>query len=172
MTDLISYMNLKSWLDEQGVTLVAVSKTKSVDEIRRVHALGQRVFGENRARELEEKQPELPGDIQWHMIGHLQSNKVKYIAPFISMIESVDSIKLLDRIDREAAKADRQIDVLLQVRIAEEETKYGFAPDDLRHAAADLASDARPHVRIRGLMGMASFVENTEKERGEFDMHK
>ncbi|MDX1476455.1 MAG: YggS family pyridoxal phosphate-dependent enzyme [Saprospiraceae bacterium] len=158
---------LRQYLDTHRVKLVAVSKTKSLAEIRQVYANGQRIFGENRARELAEKQPGLPGDIEWHMIGHLQTNKVKYIAPFVAMIQSVDSLKLLDRIELDAGRAGRTIDVLLQVKIAREESKYGFELDTLPERIGQLTGGRR-HVNVRGLMGMASFVDDEDVIRSEF----
>jgi len=168
--------------------LVAVSKTKPAEEIRSLYALGQRDFGENYVQELVDKQAQLPADIRWHFIGHLQSNKVKYIAPFVHLIHGVDSFKLLKEIDRQAAKNGRSIDVLLQVHIAREETKFGLDAGELEEimeigraevgqapkAEGRQRSDGREeelkNVRVRGLMGMASFVHDTdpEKVREEF----
>jgi pyridoxal phosphate enzyme (YggS family) len=147
-------------------TLVAVSKTKPVEDIQALYDLGQRDFGENYVQELVDKQAVLPPDIRWHFIGHLQSNKVKYIAPFVHLIHGVDSLKLLGEIDKQAGKTGRVIDVLLQVHIAQEETKFGMDRAEL-HAACE-AADSLKNVRIRGLMGMASFSSDTEKVRSEF----
>jgi pyridoxal phosphate enzyme (YggS family) len=146
--------------------LVAVSKTKPAEEIRALYALGQRDFGENYVQELVDKQAQLPADIRWHFIGHLQSNKVKYIAPFVHLIHGVDSFKLLKEIDRQAAKNGRSIDVLLQVHIAREETKFGLDAGELE----EIVSAEWKNVRVRGLMGMASFVHDTDpaKVREEF----
>jgi len=144
------------------VSLIAVSKTKTVADIQQAYDAGQRLFGENMVQELMEKHELLPADIQWHLIGHLQSNKVKYIAPFISMIQSVDSLKLLQEINKHAEKNDRVIDCLLQIYIADEETKYGLGFDE---AIELLRSEEFPqlkNVRIRGLMGIAT---NTDIEK-------
>jgi len=150
------------------VKLVAVSKTKPLEDVMKAYDAGQRIFGENRVQELIVKQPELPADIKWHMIGHLQTNKVKFIAPYISMIESVDSVKLLNTINKEGAKNKRLIDCLLQFHIASEETKHGFELQELRAfldtgQLADLS-----FVRIRGVMGMGTFTDNMEIVRNEF----
>jgi len=150
------------------VQLVAVSKTHPVSAIREVYDLGQRIFGENKVQELTEKQSELPQDIQWHLIGHLQTNKVKYIAGFIDTIQSVDSEKLLKEIDKEAAKHNRTIKVLLQVKIAEEDTKYGLTKDESRELFRQSLNGAFPNIAISGLMGMATFTEDKEQVRKEF----
>ena len=160
------YRTIATALNSAQVTLVAVSKTKSVADIRTLYDAGQRDFGENYVQELTEKQSLLPTDIRWHFIGHLQSNKVKYIASFVHLIQSVDSEKLLREVDKQAAKQGRVIDCLLQVYIAREETKFGLDEVELKTVfehAKDLA-----HVRILGLMGMASFTENPQKIREEF----
>lgn len=162
------YLSISGEVDKAGATLVAVSKTKSPDEIMAVYRQGQRIFGENRAQELAEKYPLLPDDIQWHMIGHLQSNKVKYIAPFVRMIESVDSFKLLRMIEKEGSKNNRTIDVLLQIKIAVEPSKYGFDPDPLENEILQIQPGQLRHVRIRGVMGMASFIDDTAQIRREF----
>lgn len=166
------FTQIKSSLGKQGVTLVAVSKTKTPEEILNVYNQGQRIFGENRVQELLEKQPLLPSDIQWHMIGHLQTNKVKYLAPFVDMIHAVDSLKLLRRIEREAANQQRCIDVLMQVKIATEASKFGFTPQELIVVGQELSSVSLSHVRICGVMGMASFVDDTDQVRSEFRMLK
>ncbi|TDX01141.1 hypothetical protein EDB95_2172 [Dinghuibacter silviterrae] len=147
-----------------GVTLVAVSKTKPVEDIQALYDLGQRDFGENYVQELLEKQPLLPGDIRWHFIGHLQSNKVKYIAPFVYLIHGVDSLSLLKEIHKQGAKHDRVIDCLLQVHIAAEETKFGFDRDEL----APALDHAFANARLRGLMGMASNSLDRMLVREEF----
>lgn len=163
--------NIKSLKNETttiNVKLLAVSKTKTVEEIKEAYEAGQRLFGENMVQELVDKYELLPKDIQWHLIGHLQSNKVKYIAPFISMIQSVDSLKLLQEIDKHAHKNNRIIDCLLQVYIADEETKYGLGFDEL---IALLRSDEYAglnHVRIRGFMGIATNTENEKQIKEEF----
>lgn len=151
-----------------SVQLVAVSKTKTVPHIMEAYNAGQRVFGENKVQELCAKYEEMPKDIQWHLIGHLQTNKVKYVAPFVTMIHAVDSLKLLKEIDKEAKKNNRIIDCLLQFHIAQEDTKFGL---DFDEASDLLKSDeylAMENVRIVGLMGMASFTDNTEQIENEF----
>lgn len=154
----------------KGVTLVAVSKTKPVSDIQELYALGQRDFGENYVQELVEKQPLLPADIRWHYIGHLQSNKVKYIAPFVHMVHAVDSFKLLQEINKQAEKNNRVTDVLLQMHIADEETKFGLDEKEiivlLEYYNAQKASLS--HVRICGLMGMATNTDDEAKVREEF----
>lgn len=162
-----NYHHIKNRLPAH-IQLVAVSKTHPVSAIREVYDLGQRVFGENKVQELTEKQLELPQDIQWHLIGHLQTNKVKYIAGFIDTIQSVDSEKLLKEIDKEAAKHNRTIKVLLQVKIAEEDTKYGLTKDESRELFRQSLNGAFPNIAISGLMGMATFTEDKEQVRKEF----
>jgi pyridoxal phosphate enzyme (YggS family) len=151
-----------------GVRLVAVSKTKPAGAIQEAYEAGQRSFGENRAQELAAKYPELPSDIEWHFIGHLQTNKVKYIAPFVSLIESVDSRKLLDEIDREAARNHRIISCLLQFHIAEEETKFGLSAREAEQLLDGYLARPERNIRICGVMGMATFTENMEHVRREF----
>lgn len=150
------------------VTLVAVSKTHPADMIRAVYDAGQRIFGENRVQEMCEKHDQLPRDIRWHMIGHLQTNKVKYIAPFVELIHSVDSDRLLAAIDKEAAKNVRVIDVLLEIHIAVEETKSGWDPVHLREYLASGSWRAYRNVRIRGIMTVASQTEDDSRIRSEF----
>lgn len=162
------YPELKAHLDQEQVTLVAVSKTKPQADIQALYDQGQRIFGENRVQEMAEKYEALPKDIAWHMIGHLQSKKVKSIAPFVTMIHSVDSLSLLEKIEREAERCGRCIDVLIQFHIAEEESKYGFDASDL--PAIYTALDGLTHVRARGVMGMASFVQDEEQVRAEFTL--
>ena len=164
--DANAYHRLKAELDAQGVTLLAVSKTKPKEDIEALYQLGHRDFAENYVQELVEKQPLLPGDIRWHFIGHLQRNKVKYIASFCAMIQGVDSLSLLQEINKQAQKCGRVIDVLLQVHIASEETKFGLGNDEV-FALLEQAS-LYPNVQIKGLMGMASFTDNTEQVRQEF----
>ncbi|PJJ84751.1 YggS family pyridoxal phosphate-dependent enzyme [Mucilaginibacter auburnensis] len=160
--------NLKSQTDAQKVTLVAVSKTKSVADIMEAYNAGQRIFGENMVQELVDKQEQLPDDIKWHLIGHLQSNKVKYIAPFIAMIQSVDSIKLLQEINKHALKNNRIIDCLLQVYIADEETKFGLGFDEaIELLRSDEFSELK-NIRIRGLMGIATNTESEKQLKEEF----
>ncbi|QBO59235.1 YggS family pyridoxal phosphate-dependent enzyme [Chryseobacterium salivictor] len=166
-----SYQKIKTGLPD-NVQLVAVSKTHPKEMIREVYDLGQRVFGENKVQELIEKHPQLPQDIQWHLIGHLQTNKVKYIAPFIDMIQSVDSEKLLVEIDKQAEKNHRKIKVLLQVKIAEEDTKYGLEVHETKELYLDYLNGKFPNIIISGLMGMATFTENKNQVRKEFTFLK
>ncbi len=167
-----TYKSVRSYLDSRGVTLVAVSKTKPIEDILALYDLGQRDFGENYVQELVEKAEKLPASIRWHFIGHLQSNKVKYIAPFVQLIHGVDSYKLLEEINKQAIKNNRVIDCLLQVHIATEETKFGFAIEELHSMLAAVAkqqqSGALQNVRIGGLMGMASFTDDVNKIKAEF----
>ncbi len=151
------------------VCLVAVSKFHPVESIRQAYIAGQRVFGESKAQELVQKKAELPDDIQWHFIGHLQSNKIKYIAPFVSMIHSIDSFKLLTEVDKFAAKENRIIRCLLQIHVAEEETKFGFSPDECAGMLRCGAWRDLKNVRICGIMGMASFTDNQTQIMGEFN---
>lgn len=153
----------------EGVTLVAVSKFHPADEIEAAYAAGQRVFGESHEQELTKKHDVLPKDIEWHFIGHLQTNKVKYIAPYISMIDAVDSTKLLKEINKQAAKHDRAINVLLELHIAEEATKYGFTLDACREMLAAGEWRELRNVRICGLMMMASNVDDEAQIRHEFE---
>ena len=151
-----------------GVSLIAVSKTKPVEDLQEAYDAGQRLFGENKALEMRDKHEALPKDIEWHFIGHLQTNKIKYIAPFVSLIHSIDSLNLLQAVNKEAAKHDRIIDCLLQFHIATEETKFGL---DLSEAEALLQSDeyaALRNVRIVGVMGMATNTDNRDLIRQEF----
>ncbi|MDG1573121.1 YggS family pyridoxal phosphate-dependent enzyme [Robiginitalea sp. M366] len=152
----------------KGVTLVAVSKTKSEAEILEAYQAGQRIFGENKVQEMVSKYEALPKDIQWHMIGHLQRNKVKYLVDFVSLIHGVDSLKLLKEIQKRAAGANRVVDCLLQVHIAEEATKFGFDSGELEALLGSGALEAFPNVRLRGLMGMATFTDDTAQVRREF----
>lgn len=152
----------------KDVTLVAVSKTKPNEDLMEAYEAGQRILGENRVQELVDKAEALPKDIEWHMIGHLQRNKVKYIAPFVNLIHGVDSARLLKEINKQGKKNERVIDVLLQFHIATEETKFGF---DFEEAKELLESSEFPelqHINIRGVMGMATFTEDKEKVRDEF----
>lgn len=152
-----------------GVELVAVSKYHPCEDIEAAYMEGQRVFGESHERELTAKYNALPKDIRWHFIGHLQTNKVKYIVPYISMIDSVDSLKLLIEIDRQSARYDRVTDVLLEVRVACEETKYGFLPDECLAMLDEGRWRELEHVRICGLMAMASNVDDEIQIRSEFE---
>ncbi len=148
--------------------MVAVTKTKPVELLQAAYDLGLRIFGENKVQEMAAKQTVLPADIQWHLIGHLQSNKVKYMAPFVTLIHSVDSLKLLQEIDKQAAKVGRVIDCLLQVFIAQEETKFGLSAAELMDLLNDPLLATLAHVRVRGLMGMASNTEDLAQVRAEF----
>jgi pyridoxal phosphate enzyme (YggS family) len=152
------------------VTLVAVSKTKSVEEISQAYEAGQSVFGENKIQEMASKWEELPKDIAWHMIGHVQSNKVKYMAHFVDLIHGVDSFKLLKEIQKQAIKHDRTIRCLIQIRIAEEETKFGLPEEELE--ALLKAAEDLPNVQIAGLMGMATFTDNQNQITFEFNKLK
>lgn len=149
-------------------TLIAVSKTQPVERVLEAYETGHRVFGENKAQEMASKYQALPKDIIWHMIGHLQTNKVKYIAPFVTLIHSIDSIKLLGEVNRQAAKSGRVIGCLLQIHIAEEETKFGFSPEEVLSVISSDVWDELQHIRIEGLMGMATFTESQEQVRKEF----
>ena len=162
-----AYEQLIADLGSHHVTLVAVSKTKLVEEIKELYDLGQKDFGENYVQEVTEKQSQLPNDIRWHFIGHLQSNKVKQITPFIHLIQSVDSLKLLQEINKQAKKNDRVIDCLLQVHIAQEETKFGLDESELNDLLNNSISPYQ-NIRICGLMGMASLTDDMETVRSEF----
>ena len=175
------YKKIDAALKEKNVTLVAVSKTKPVEEILELYHLGQRDFGENYVQELLDKQQQLPADIHWHFIGHLQTNKVKLIAPFITLIHSVDSLRLLKEIDKEAKKNHRVINCLLQVHIAKEETKFGLDVEELEEVLKRVPGFSDPNApaesplvnaSIKGLMGMASFTDNIEIIKKEFQFLK
>jgi len=158
--------NLKNETDREGVILLAVSKTKPPEDILEAYTAGQRIFGENQVQELVDKYEKLPKDIEWHLIGHLQSNKVKYIAPFVSMIQSVDSLKLLQEINKQALKHNRVIDCLLQIYIADEETKFGLGFDEAIELLRSDEFTELKNIRIRGLMGIATNTDN-EKQIGD-----
>ncbi|MFD0794038.1 YggS family pyridoxal phosphate-dependent enzyme [Mucilaginibacter litoreus] len=160
--------SLKKETELINVTLLAVSKTKPVTDLQEAYDAGQRLFGENMVQEMVEKQEQLPADIQWHLIGHLQTNKVKYIAPFVSMIESVDSIKLLKEIDKHAGKNKRVIDCLLQIYIADEETKFGLGFDEAIELLRSEEFAALRNIRIRGLMGIATNTDNEKQIKEEY----
>ena len=162
--------NLKKLLKElpSNVKLIAVSKTKTVQNILEAYHAGQKVFGENKVQELISKYEQLPKDVEWHLIGHLQRNKVKYIAGFIDLIHSVDSLKLLKAIDKEAVKNNRVINCLLQIHIAREETKYGFSIEEVTYLLKSENFEQLNNICITGLMGMASFTEETSLIRDEF----
>ena len=169
--------NVRATIPE-GVTLVAVSKFHPVEALQEAYDAGQRIFGESRENEFKVKVAALPNDIEWHFIGHLQTNKVKYIAPYVSLIQSIDSDRLLDEVERQAVRfesermarfGDTCIDVLLQLHVAQEETKSGFTPDEVLSLLESVnVSERWPHVRLRGVMGMASFVDDADQWRREF----
>lgn len=162
------YKNILEQLAPYHARLVAVSKTQPPGAILELYALGQRKFGENKVQELIPKQEQLPKDIEWHVIGHLQRNKVKYIAPFVAMIESVDSLELLQEINRQGMKCDRVIPCLLQFHIAQEISKFGLSPEDAERMLGSEVFHSLRHVRIAGVMGMASFTEDLSQVRAEF----
>ena len=155
-------------LAAKNCQLIAVSKTHPAEKVAEAYEAGQRIFGENKVQEMSGKYEVLPKDIQWHLIGHLQSNKIKYIAPYVALIHSVDSGKLLEEINKQGKKIDRIIPCLLQVHIAEEETKFGFDEQELMAFISSPALAALTHMRIEGLMGMATLTENKEQIRKEF----
>ncbi len=169
LVNIENYNAIKAIADEHGATVVAVSKTKPVEAILELYNIGHRDFGENYVQELVEKQAALPQDIRWHFIGHLQSNKVKYIAPFVHLIHGVDSFKLLKEIDKQAAKVSRIIAVLLQVHIAQEETKYGLSDEELKALLSDNDFSALINISVQGLMGMSSFSADKTQVRKEFN---
>lgn len=152
----------------ESVTLVAVSKTKPVSDLQEAYDAGQRIFGENHALEMRDKHEALPKDIQWHFIGHLQTNKIKYIVSYVTLIHSIDSANLLEAVNKEAAKHDRVVDCLLQFHIAQEETKFGLDLDEARQLLDSEAFKQMKNVRICGVMGMATFTDNMEQVRQEF----
>lgn len=164
------FFKLKEEINASGATLVAVSKKKSVEEIKALYDLGQHDFGENYVQELLQKQPLLPADIRWHFIGHLQRNKVKSILPFCTLIQGVDRLELLEEINKQASKLERVVDCLLQVHIATEESKFGFDSAELSAVLPVLSSYS--HVRVVGLMGMASFTDNLSQVSAEFRLLK
>ena len=162
--------NLKKIKDSipPEVTLVAVSKTKPVEDILEAYQCNHRHFGENKVQELVDKHEKLPADIHWHMIGHLQRNKVKYLVPFVYLIHGVDNVKLLKEIEKQAAKIDRTVDVLLQIKIAAEETKFGMDEKTLEEIIRMYQAGTFPHIRIKGLMGMATHTPDQTQIAGEF----
>ena len=170
--NISAYQSIHARLKDQQVSLIAVSKTKPNEDLMELYALGQRAFGENYVQELVDKAASLPKDIQWHFIGHLQSNKVKYIAPFVHLIHGVDSEKLIQEINKQALKHGRVIDCLLQVHIAEEDTKFGFDETSLMEFLQSGRLANYPNVTIKGLMGMASFSDNQEQVQKEFKQLK
>lgn len=166
--DFEKYTTLIEEVKRKGARLVAVSKTKPPAEILTLYDRGQTLFGENKVQELVQKYEQLPKDIAWHLIGHLQTNKVKFIAPFVSMIQSVDSMKLLAEIDKQAAKQERTIDCLLQIYIADEETKFGLSQTEAEEMLCSSQFTSLSHVHVCGLMGMATNTEEEEQIRREF----
>ena len=152
----------------KNYTCIAVSKTKPIKEIEKIYDLGHRDFGENKVQELEHKYHNLPKDINWHMIGHLQTNKVKKIIPFINLIHSVDSLKLIDKIENESEKFDKKTNILLQVHIAKEKSKYGFNFEEVRDFFKNQLDESYKNINIVGLMGMATFTNNKNQIRKEF----
>jgi PLP dependent protein len=168
MVNTTFYSSIQQKLATTNTKLIAVSKLKPASDIEQLYALGHRDFGENYVQELVDKQAQLPTDINWHFIGHLQSNKVKYIAAFVHLIQGVDSIKLLAEINKQAAKNNRIINVLLQVHIATEDTKFGFDEKEIM----DIEAENYTNVNIIGLMGMASFTDNTNQVQQEFESLK
>ena len=154
------------------VTLVAVSKTKPVSDLQEAYDAGQRIFGENKIQEMTDKHAELPKDIEWHMIGHVQTNKVKYMAPYVHLIHAVDSFKLLSEINKQAAKHNRTIHCLLQLKIASEESKFGLSAEALEQLISSEQIASLENIKISGLMGMASFSSNNEQVANEFKLLK
>ena len=162
---------IKSSLPE-NVTLVAVSKTKPISDLMEAYDAGQRIFGENKIKEMAEKWEQMPKDIQWHMIGHVQTNKVKFMAKFVSLIHGVDSLKLLEEINKQALKNNRLINCLLQIHIAEEETKFGLNKKELNDILTSTGFQEMKNIRIIGLMGMATFTDNQNQIKKEFNSLK
>lgn len=160
-------LEIKATLPE-NVTLVAVSKTKPISDLMEAYEAGQRIFGENKIQEMAEKFEEMPKDIQWHMIGHVQTNKVKYMAAFVSLVHGVDSLKLLMEINKQASKKNRVIECLLQIHIAEEETKFGLDLSELDEIISEIQNEKFGNIKIVGLMGMATFTENQDQVKKEF----
>ncbi len=171
MTIRENLTTIKTSLPEQ-VTLVAVSKTKPVSDLMEAYDAGQRIFGENKIQEMTDKWEQMPKDIQWHMIGHVQTNKVKYMAPYVSLIHGVDSFKLLQEIDKQAQKNNRVIDCLLQIYIAEEESKFGLDENELKTLLTSDALQELKNIRITGLMGMATFTDSKAQIKKEFSRLK
>ncbi|WP_339918083.1 YggS family pyridoxal phosphate-dependent enzyme [Yeosuana marina] len=163
--------HIKSTLPEH-VTLVAVSKTKPISDLMEAYNAGQRIFGENKIQEMAEKYEEMPKDIEWHMIGHVQKNKVKYMASFVSLIHGVDNIKLLKEINKQALKHDRIIDCLLQIKIASEDSKFGMTTDDANALLQSETLSELKNIQITGLMGMATFTDDTNQIKKEFNVLK
>lgn len=157
-------------LIKTNTALVAVTKTRSIPDIMKLYDLGHRIFGENRVQELVSKYEEMPKDIEWHLIGHLQKNKVKYIASFVKLIHSVDSIELAEMINKQASKNDRIIDVLLQLKVATEDSKFGLKHEELNEMVVKVKS--LDHIRVKGIMGMATFTSDQDQVRQEFQQLK
>tara|TARA_R100000935_G_scaffold7095_1_gene15319 strand:- start:54 stop:713 length:660 start_codon:yes stop_codon:yes gene_type:complete len=166
--------NIKKYNAELGndVTLVAISKTKPAKDLLEAYNAGQRVFGENKIQEMTEKWETLPKDINWHMVGHVQTNKVKYMAPYVSLIHAVDSLKLLKEINKEAKKNDRTIACLLQIKIAEEDTKFGLAAEEAKELLTSEKFSELNNIEVKGLMGMATYTDDEAVVRREFDYLK
>ncbi|MBS7786741.1 YggS family pyridoxal phosphate-dependent enzyme [Flavobacterium sp. CYK-55] len=162
---------IKAELPEQ-VTLVAVSKTKPTEDILEAYQAGQRIFGENKVQEMTDKWEQLPKDIQWHMIGHLQTNKVKYLIPYVQLIHGVDSLKLLQEMNRQAARFNKKINCLLQVHIAQEDTKFGFDAAEIEDLLHSEEFKSFQNIEVRGFMGMASFTDNETQIKAEFNSLK
>ncbi|WP_339847850.1 YggS family pyridoxal phosphate-dependent enzyme [uncultured Dokdonia sp.] len=153
-----------------NVTLVAVSKTKPVSDLMEAYETGQRIFGENKIQEMTDKWEEMPKDIQWHMIGHVQTNKVKYMAPYVSLIHAVDRLKLIKEVNKQAEANNRVIDILIQIKIAREDSKFGMALQDAVKLFEENTLDNYPHVNVVGLMGMATFTDNQDQITAEFEL--
>lgn len=173
-TNMTITNNLKTIISEipEHVTLVAVSKTKPISDLMEAYNAGQRVFGENKIQEMADKFEAMPKDIQWHMIGHVQTNKVKYMAPFVSLIHSVDSLKLLKEIDKQAKKYERTINCLIQIKIAEEDSKFGLSANDAKTLILSPEVRQLRNINIVGLMGMATFTEDEAQLKTEFSKLK
>lgn len=154
----------------EDVTLVAVSKTKPIADLMEAYDIGQRIFGENKVQEMTEKWEEMPKDIAWHMIGHVQTNKVKYMAPYVSLIHAVDRLKLLKEINKQAIANDRIIDVLIQVKIAREASKFGMPVKDVIAFFVNNLTENYPNIQVKGLMGMATFTDDTKQIAAEFEL--
>ncbi|PRX42985.1 YggS family pyridoxal phosphate-dependent enzyme [Salegentibacter salegens] len=163
--------NIKKYSAElpENITLVAISKTKPIEDLVEAYEAGQRQFGENKIQEMTEKWEKLPKDIEWHMVGHVQRNKVKYMAPYVSLIHAVDSLKLLKEINKEADKNERSIDCLLQIKIAEEDSKYGISSEEAKEILDSEKFKSLNNVKVKGLMGMATFTEDETQVKKEFE---
>lgn len=166
--------NIRLYKEElgEGITVVAISKTKSNSEIMQAYGEGHRIFGENKIQEMTEKQEALPKDIEWHMVGHVQRNKVKYMAPYVALIHAVDSLKLLKEINKEAKKNGRSINCLLQIKIASEESKFGISAEEAREILESETFSKMQFIKITGLMGMATFTEDMGQVKEEFSYLK